>query len=229
MNTSRIQVLHLTLFPLQLYLHHIAGASSSSTSIDKDAPSPGTSQNNEANEEVEVFDSNTFTNLFAPPDTSSAESSSKIVDTLKHFPTTYNLHKKMDKISSVTKEEPKNYKEAMEESCWIESIQEEIHEFKLLENKAQLVAKGYRQEEGIDFEESFAHVACIKAIRIFLAYAAHKNMAVFQIDVKTTFLNGILKEEVYVSQPEGFVNQDHLNHVFRLKKALYGLKQAPRA
>nr|GFA38615.1 retrovirus-related Pol polyprotein from transposon TNT 1-94 [Tanacetum cinerariifolium] len=84
-------------------------------------------------------------------------------------------------------------------------------------------------EEGIDFEESFAHVACIEAIRIFLAYAAHKNMAVFQIDVKMTFLNGILKEEVYVSQPEGFVNQDYLNHVFRLKKALYGLKQAPLA
>ncbi|GJV15122.1 retrovirus-related pol polyprotein from transposon TNT 1-94 [Tanacetum coccineum] len=149
----------------------------------------------------------------------------------------------------------------MKGSCWIEAMQEEIHEFERLEvwelvprpdrvmiislkwifkvkldeyggvlkNKAQLVAKGYRQEEGIDFEESFAPVARIEAIRIFLAYAAHKNMVVFQMDVKTAFLNGILKEEVYVSQPEGFVNQDHPNHVFRLKKALYGLKQAPRA
>ncbi|GKF41055.1 retrovirus-related pol polyprotein from transposon TNT 1-94, partial [Tanacetum coccineum] len=99
----------------------------------------------------------------------------------------------------------------------------------VLKNKARLVAKGYRQEEGIDFEESFAPVALIKAIKIFLAYIAHKNMVVFQMDVKTAFLNGILKEEVYVSQPEGFVNQDHPNHVFWLKKALYGLKKAPRA
>ncbi|GJU21579.1 retrovirus-related pol polyprotein from transposon TNT 1-94 [Tanacetum coccineum] len=99
----------------------------------------------------------------------------------------------------------------------------------VLKNKAQLVAKSYHQEEGIDFEELFAPVARIEAIRIFLAYAAHKNMVVFQMDVKTTFLNRILKEEVYVSQPEGFVNQDNLNHVFRLKKALYGLKQAPHA
>ncbi|GJX28127.1 retrovirus-related pol polyprotein from transposon TNT 1-94, partial [Tanacetum coccineum] len=84
-------------------------------------------------------------------------------------------------------------------------------------------------EEGIDFEESFAPIARIEAISIFLAYAAHKNMVVFQVDVKTTFLNRILKEEVYVSQPEGFVNQDHQTHIFRLKKALYGLKQALRA
>ncbi|GKC11400.1 retrovirus-related pol polyprotein from transposon TNT 1-94 [Tanacetum coccineum] len=99
----------------------------------------------------------------------------------------------------------------------------------VLKNKARLVAKGYRQEEGIDFEESFAPVARIEAIRIFIAYAAHMNMTVFQMDVKTAFLNDILKEEVYVSQPEGFVDADHPTHVFRLKKALYGLKQAPRA
>ncbi|GKA17490.1 retrovirus-related pol polyprotein from transposon TNT 1-94, partial [Tanacetum coccineum] len=99
----------------------------------------------------------------------------------------------------------------------------------VLKTMARLVAKGYRQEEGIDFEDSFLPVARIKAIRIFIAYAAHKNMVVFQMDVKMAFLNTILKEEVYVSQPERFVNQDHLNHVFRLKKALYGLKQAPRA
>ncbi|GJV11853.1 retrovirus-related pol polyprotein from transposon TNT 1-94 [Tanacetum coccineum] len=86
------------------------------------------------------------------------------------------------------------------------------------------VAVGYRQEEGIHFEESFAPVARIKAIRIFIAYAAHMNMTVFEMDVKTAFLNGILKEEVYVSQPEGFVDQDHPTHVFRRKKALYGLK-----
>nr|GEY43753.1 retrovirus-related Pol polyprotein from transposon TNT 1-94 [Tanacetum cinerariifolium] len=93
-------------------------------------------------------------------------------------------------------------------------------------NKARLVARGYRQEEGIDFEESFASVARLEAIRIFLAYAAHKNMVVYQMDVKTAFFNGNLREEVYVSQPDGFVDQDNPNHVYKLKKALYGLKQA---
>nr|GEY53084.1 copia protein [Tanacetum cinerariifolium] len=98
----------------------------------------------------------------------------------------------------------------------------------ILKNKARLVAHGYRQEEGIDFEESFAPVARLEAIRILLAHAAHKNMVVYQMDVKTAFLNGNLREEVYVSQPDGFVDQDNPNHVYKLKKALYGLKQAPR-
>nr|GEV52660.1 retrovirus-related Pol polyprotein from transposon TNT 1-94 [Tanacetum cinerariifolium] len=99
----------------------------------------------------------------------------------------------------------------------------------ILKNKTRLVARGYRQEEGIDFKESFAPVAILEAIRIFLAYAAHKNMVVYQMDVKTAFLNGNLREEVYVSQPDGFVDPDNPNHVYKLKKALYGLKQAPRA
>nr|GEV23361.1 retrovirus-related Pol polyprotein from transposon TNT 1-94 [Tanacetum cinerariifolium] len=99
----------------------------------------------------------------------------------------------------------------------------------VLKNKARLVAKGYRQEEGIDFEESFAPAARIEAIRIFIANAASKNMTIYQMDVKTTFLNGELKEEVYVYQPEGFIDPDHPTHVYRLKKALYGLKHAPRA
>nr|GEW46074.1 hypothetical protein [Tanacetum cinerariifolium] len=99
----------------------------------------------------------------------------------------------------------------------------------ILKNKARLVARGYSQEEGIDFEESFASVARLEAIRIFLAYAAHKNMVVYHMDVKTVFLNGNLREEVYVSHPDGFVDQDNPNHVYKLKKALYGLKQAPRA
>nr|GEZ02712.1 retrotransposon protein, putative, Ty1-copia subclass [Tanacetum cinerariifolium] len=76
---------------------------------------------------------------------------------------------------------------------------------------------------------SFAPVARLEAIRIFLAYAAHKNMVVYHMDVKTAFLNGNLRKEVYVSQPDGFVDQDNPNHVYKLKKALYGLKQAPRA
>ncbi|GJZ70656.1 retrovirus-related pol polyprotein from transposon TNT 1-94 [Tanacetum coccineum] len=99
----------------------------------------------------------------------------------------------------------------------------------VLKNKARLVAQGFRQEEGIDFEESFAPVARIEAICIFIANVAHKNMMIYQMDIKTAFLNDELKEEVYVSQPEGFVDQDNPSHVYKLKKALYGLKQAPRA
>nr|GEW69175.1 integrase, catalytic region, zinc finger, CCHC-type, peptidase aspartic, catalytic [Tanacetum cinerariifolium] len=98
----------------------------------------------------------------------------------------------------------------------------------ILKNKARLVAHGYRQEEGIYFEESFALVARLEAIRIFLAYAAHKNMVVYQMDVKTSFLNGNLQEVVYVSQPNGFMDPDNPNHMYKLKKAIYGLKQAPR-
>nr|GEW69380.1 hypothetical protein [Tanacetum cinerariifolium] len=156
--------------------------------------------------------------------------------------------------------EPKTYKDALTQSCWIEAMQEKLNEFKRLEvwelvprpdkvmvitlkwiykvklnelggilkNKARLVARGYRQEEGIDFEESFAPVSRLEAIQIFLAYAAHKNRVVYQMDVKTAFLNGNLREEVYVSQPDGFVDQDNPNHVYKLKKALYWLKQALR-
>ncbi|GJY01746.1 retrovirus-related pol polyprotein from transposon TNT 1-94 [Tanacetum coccineum] len=140
--------------------------------------------------------------------------------------------------SVLSKVEPKNFKSAITKDCWFQAMQDEIHEFDdikldeygdVLKNKARLVAKGYRQEEGINFEESFAPVARIKAIRIFIANATSKNMTIYQIDVKTAFLNGELKEEVYVSQPEGFVDPDHPTHVYRLKKALYGLKQAPWA
>nr|GEW77627.1 retrovirus-related Pol polyprotein from transposon TNT 1-94 [Tanacetum cinerariifolium] len=109
---------------------------------------------------------------------------------------------------------------------WIYKVKTE--EFgEVLKNKARLVAQRFRQGEGINFEESFALVARIEAIRIFVANAAHKNMMIFQMDVKMAFLNGDLKEEVYVSKPEGFVNQDNLSHVYKFKKALYGLKQAP--
>nr|GEU42204.1 retrovirus-related Pol polyprotein from transposon TNT 1-94 [Tanacetum cinerariifolium] len=99
----------------------------------------------------------------------------------------------------------------------------------VLKNKAHLVERGYRQEEGIDFEESFAPVARLEAIRIFIAFAAHMNMVFYQMDVKTAFLNGILCEEVYASQPDGFVDPENPNHVYKLNKALYELKQAPRA
>ncbi|GKB46873.1 retrovirus-related pol polyprotein from transposon TNT 1-94 [Tanacetum coccineum] len=94
----------------------------------------------------------------------------------------------------------------------------------VMKNTARLVARGYHQEKGIDFEETFALVARLEAIRIFLAFVSHMNMVVYQIDVKTAFLNGILCEEVYVSQPDGFVDPENPNHVYKLKKALYGLK-----
>nr|GEX44233.1 hypothetical protein [Tanacetum cinerariifolium]GEX44363.1 hypothetical protein [Tanacetum cinerariifolium] len=144
----------------------------------------------------------------------------------------------------LTSVEYKTYKDALTQSCWIKAMQEELNEFKRLENKDRLVARGYCQEEGIDFEESFTSVARLEAIRIFLAFASHKNMVVYQMDVKTAFLNenlreemdvktaflnGNLREEVYVSQPDWFVDSDNPNYVYKLKKALYGLKQAPRA
>ncbi|GKB47632.1 retrovirus-related pol polyprotein from transposon TNT 1-94 [Tanacetum coccineum] len=102
---------------------------------------------------------------------------------------------------------------------------------KQLETDAMLVRQlsfsGFTQEEGINFKESFAPVARIEAIRIFVAYVAHNNMIIYQMDVKTALLNGELKEEVYVSQLKGFVDQGNPSHVYKLKKALYGLKQAP--
>ncbi|GJR41011.1 retrovirus-related pol polyprotein from transposon TNT 1-94 [Tanacetum coccineum] len=147
-----------------------------------------------------------FVNVFAPDHNSEASSSGQLAtDALWCF---YN--------SVLSKVEPKNFQSVVTEDCWFQAM----HDF---------IAKGYRQEEGLDFEESFALVARLEAIRIFLANAASKNMTVYQIDVKTAFLNGELKEEVYVSQPEGFIDPDRPHHVHRLKKALYGLKQAPQA
>ncbi|GJV16260.1 retrovirus-related pol polyprotein from transposon TNT 1-94 [Tanacetum coccineum] len=117
--------------------------------------------------------------------------------------------------------EPKNIKEAMADSAWIKAMQDELHQFDRL--------NVWELEEGIDFEESFAPVARLEAVWIFIAYAAHKSFPIYQMDVKTAFLNGPLKEEVYVAQPEGFVDPDHPKKVYLLRKALYGLKQAPRA
>ncbi|GKA58760.1 retrovirus-related pol polyprotein from transposon TNT 1-94, partial [Tanacetum coccineum] len=96
-------------------------------------------------------------------------------------------------------------------------------------NKARLVVKGYKQEEGIDYDETFAPVARLEAIRIFLAYASYMGFTVYQMDVKRAFLNGKISKEVYVEQPTGFESSEYPNHVCKLKKALYGLKQAPRA
>nr|GEU60245.1 hypothetical protein [Tanacetum cinerariifolium] len=121
--------------------------------------------------------------------------------------------------------EPANVAEALSDADWNRTDESSL----VIRNKARLVAVGYSQQEGIDYDETFAPVARIEAIRLFLAYAAHKDFTVFQMDVKTSFLNVILKEEVYVGQPPGFVSKQYPDHVYALDKALYGLKQAPRA
>ncbi|GJS97795.1 putative ribonuclease H-like domain-containing protein [Tanacetum coccineum] len=99
----------------------------------------------------------------------------------------------------------------------------------VVRNKARLVAQGYTQEEGIDYDEVFAPVARIEAIRLFLAFASFMGFIVYQMDVKSAFLYGTIDEEVYVSQPPGFVDPDHPKKVYKVVKALYGLHQAPRA
>nr|GEW06412.1 hypothetical protein [Tanacetum cinerariifolium] len=145
-----------------------------------------------------VFEGDLFVNAFATPSTESVVSSTQYVDP-----------------SNIIME-PKSVKEALTDHDWIESMQEELHQF-------------IRLDEGIDFEESFALVARMEAIRIFLAYASHRGFTVFQMDVKTSFLHGLLKEDAYACQPKGFIDVDHPSHVYKLKKALYGLKQAPKA
>ena len=99
----------------------------------------------------------------------------------------------------------------------------------LIHNKARLVAQGYSQMEGVDYDETFAPITHTEFIRILLALACHLKFKLYQMDVKTTFLNGLLKEDVYVAQPKGFIDPHFLDHVFYIKKALYGLKQASRA
>nr|GFA24356.1 Gag-Pol polyprotein [Tanacetum cinerariifolium] len=162
---------------------------------------------------------------------------------------------------TVSRTEPKNIKESMADSAWIEPMHEELYQFErldvwelvdrplyknvinmkwlwknkrdeentVIQNKSRLVAKGYAQMEEVDFKESFAHIARLEAIRLFIMYAAHKSFTVYQMDVKIVFLYGPLKEEVYVNQLDGFVDPYHPDKVYHLKKALYGLKQALRA
>nr|GEU61922.1 integrase, catalytic region, zinc finger, CCHC-type, peptidase aspartic, catalytic [Tanacetum cinerariifolium] len=207
----------------------------SSTTINQDAPSPSISPSSSAlqspslhqgivaestlmkDNPIAPVKNNPFINVFALEPSSDASSSKDLSSTESTY-VSQTLHHLVD---------PKNFKSAITEDCWFQAMQDEIHKFDRLQ--ARLVAKGYRQEEGIDFEESFAPVARIEAIRIFITNAASKNMTIYQMDVKTTFLNDELKQEVYVSQLEGFVNTDHPTHVYCIKKALYGLKLAPRA
>ena len=98
----------------------------------------------------------------------------------------------------------------------------------VVRNKVRLVAQGYNQEEGIDFDETFAPVTRLESIRMLLAFTCHKDFILFQMDVKSTFLNGYIMEEVYVKQSPGFENEKFPNHVYKLFKTLYGLKEALR-
>nr|GEX90643.1 retrovirus-related Pol polyprotein from transposon TNT 1-94 [Tanacetum cinerariifolium] len=252
----------------------VCQTSTTSTSIADTAPTPTNSSSQATNfpnssQDVNelnpnsMFNGNSFVNPFATSSTSVAESSSsQNVDPSNMHTNQLRFDGDMCMYAStVSTMEPKNVKEAMTDPTWIESMQEELLQFKRLDvwvlvpapdnilpltlkwlfknkhdkeqtvirNKSRLVVRGYHQEEGIDFEESFASVARMEATRIFLAYVAHKSFTVFQMDVKTAFLRGSLKEDVYVYQPEGFTDADHPSHVYKLKKALYGLKQAPRA
>jgi hypothetical protein len=157
-------------------------------------------------------------------------------------------------------EEPKDINKALRDPDWVNTMHEELTNFKrnevwklverpkdhnvirtrwvfhnkqdqdgiVVRNKARLVAQGYTQIEGLDFNKTYALVARLETIRILLAYACAHNIKLYQIDVKSAFLNGYIQEQVYVEQPPGFKDDKKLNHVYKLRKALYGLKQAPR-
>jgi len=163
-------------------------------------------------------------------------------------------------VAFVSQIEPKSLEEALQDSNWIATMQEELNQFEYNEvwtlvprrhemniigtkgvyrnkmdehgpitrNKARLVAKGYNQEEGIDFGETYAPVARLEAVRLLLEFSSIQGFKLFQMDVKSAFLNGYINEEVFVSQPLGFEDYKNPEHVYKLKKALYGLKQAPR-
>nr|GEW72665.1 hypothetical protein [Tanacetum cinerariifolium] len=179
----------------------LSSSASKSPSSDIDVPGSETP--------LDRFDSNFDDTYIAPKTTSAASSSSPV-----------NIN--------VTLNNPILHVQKWTKDHSLENIK--LDEYgDVLKNKVRLVAKGYRREIRIDFEESFASVARLEAIRIFIANAASQNMIIFQMDVKTSFLNGDLNEVVYVSQPNGFVDPEYPSHVYHLKKALYGLKQAPHA
>ncbi|GJT47149.1 retrovirus-related pol polyprotein from transposon TNT 1-94 [Tanacetum coccineum] len=208
------------------------------TTIDQDAPSPSHSPSSLALQSPSLqhnplapVDNDPFINMFSLEPSSEASSSVDVIEP-KNFKSTITedcwFQAMQDEIHEFDRLQV--WELVPQPDCVMIIALKWIYKVKLdeygdvLKNKARLVAKGYRQEEGIDFEESFAPVARIEAIRIFIANAASKNMIIYQMDVKTAFLNGELKEEVYVSQLEGFVDPDHPTHVYHLKKALYSFK-----
>nr|GEU72510.1 Gag-Pol polyprotein [Tanacetum cinerariifolium] len=188
-------------------------------------------ENNDNQAEDEQSQEDEFTNLFC---TSTKDHMLEQVhgNPSKPLQTRYQLTIDLEMCMfalTVGTAEPKNIKEEMSDSAWIKAMQEEFHQFDRLQIW-ELVDKPFgKTEQGIDFEESFAPVTRLEAVRIFVVYAAHKSFLIYQMDVKTTFLNGPLKKEVYVVQPDWFVDLDHPEKVYRLRITLYGLKQAPRA
>nr|GEU64289.1 retrovirus-related Pol polyprotein from transposon TNT 1-94 [Tanacetum cinerariifolium] len=160
-----------------------------------------------------VFEGDLFVNPFARPSTEFVVSSTHYVDPSNM----HTFYQSYPHDYQWTKDHPL-------EQVIGEPSRSHDEENTVIRNKTRLVVRGYQQEEGIDFQESFALVARMEAIRIFLTYAAHKGFTVYQMDVKTAFLHGSLKEDVYVCQPERFIDSDYPSHVYKLKKALYGLK-----
>ncbi|GJV92609.1 retrovirus-related pol polyprotein from transposon TNT 1-94 [Tanacetum coccineum] len=147
---------------------------------------------------------------------------------VSHIPST-RANKDHSKDQIIREMEPKKVTQALDDESWVEAINKKDQRGIVVRNKARLVAQGYRQEEGVDYDEVFALVARIEAIRLFLAYASFMDFTVYQMDVKSAFLYGTIEEEVYVSQPLGFVDPKFPNKVYKVEKALYGLHQAPRA
>ncbi|GKC69832.1 retrovirus-related pol polyprotein from transposon TNT 1-94 [Tanacetum coccineum] len=156
-----------------------------------------------------MLDDNMFVNPFATPSTSAAESSSS------QYVDPSNMHTFYQPC-------PHEYQWTKDHPLKQLFKNKQDEENTIIRNKTRLVVRGYRQEEGIDFEESFALVARMEAIRIFLAYVAHKSFTVFQMDEKTAFLHGTLKEDMYACQPEGFIDADHPSHVYKLKRHYMG-------
>ncbi|GJR94281.1 retrovirus-related pol polyprotein from transposon TNT 1-94 [Tanacetum coccineum] len=183
-------------------------------------------------------DNNPFVNVFAPKPSSEASSSGDVslaesthVSQPHHHLGKWSKDHPLDNVIGNPSRPVSTRKQLATNALWclynsvLSKVEPKNFKYVVTEDCCQRIST----RGGYELEESFAPVARIKAIRIFIANAASKNMTIYQMDVKTTFLNGELKEEVYVYQPEGFVDPDHPTHVYRLNKALYGLKQAPRA
>nr|GEU73394.1 retrovirus-related Pol polyprotein from transposon TNT 1-94 [Tanacetum cinerariifolium] len=213
-----------TCFVRDLQGNDLLVGSNPSTNIQStSAPSSHTNVHAEENyndqaEEGEQLQDDEFTNPFYAPTQEEAESSSHNIGN-SNVPT-FNQPQVWELVG-------KPFSKSILKLKWLWKNKKDEDQT-VIHNKARLVSKGYAQEEAIDFEESFTPVARLEAVWIFIAYAAHKSFLIFQMDVKTAFLNGPLKEEVYVAQPDGFVDTTHPEKVYQLRKTLYGLKQAPR-
>nr|GEZ34154.1 hypothetical protein [Tanacetum cinerariifolium] len=220
--------------------------SPSSTTVDQDVPSPSNSQitpkpqssiiPNDVEDDnhdlaIAHMNNDSFFGIPIPEVPSDQSSSMDIIHT-----TVQPDHQIFEHNSKWIKDHPlekiigelarPTYKDALTQSCWIDAMQEELNEFERLENKARLVARGYRQEEGIDFEESFALVARLEAIRIFLAFAAHKNMVAYQMDVKTAFLYGNLWEEKVEAIPKSaWTEKDQIDNYLKERRLMRSLEK----